>query len=96
MGRQLFGTDGIRGEAGKYPLDDETVGRLGRSLVRFLQQRGRSGRVVLGYDTRQSSVPLPPSAPLDRRVEPGDDVLGGLAIEKCENPRDTVVSSRRA
>ena len=56
MGRQLFGTDGIRGQVGKYPLDDKTVGRLGRSLVRFLKQQGRSGRVVLGYDTRQSSI----------------------------------------
>ncbi len=47
--RHLFGTDGIRGVAGEYPLDPDTLRALGRALV-------ASGfrRIVLGRDTRAS------------------------------------------
>ena len=31
---RLFGTDGVRGKAGVYPLDHVTVRRLGAALVR--------------------------------------------------------------
>jgi phosphoglucosamine mutase len=58
MSKRLFGTDGIRGEAGRFPFDEETVVHLGEALTRFLKERGRPGRIVLGYDTRQSSVPI--------------------------------------
>ncbi len=58
MGKRLFGTDGIRGRAGDFPFDPVTVVHLGESIARFLQEQGRPGRVVLGYDTRQSSVPI--------------------------------------
>ena len=34
---QLFGTDGVRGTAGRYPLDAATVRRLGAALVRAQQ-----------------------------------------------------------
>jgi phosphoglucosamine mutase len=52
---KLFGTDGIRGEAGKFPLDAKTVQAIGRSLARHLAAR-RSGapRIVIGRDTRES------------------------------------------
>ena len=33
---RLFGTDGVRGTAGEYPLDPPTVRRLGAALVRAL------------------------------------------------------------
>jgi phosphoglucosamine mutase len=58
MSKRLFGTDGIRGAAGRFPFDEETVVHLGGAVTRFLQERGRPGRIVLGYDTRQSSVPI--------------------------------------
>ena len=45
----LFGTDGIRGVAGEYPLDPETLFHIGRCLAR---QERRS--VVVGRDTRES------------------------------------------
>ncbi|MGA2580814.1 MAG: hypothetical protein ABSH24_32995 [Bryobacteraceae bacterium] len=32
MGKQLFGTDGIRGVAGEYPLDAATVHVFGMAL----------------------------------------------------------------
>jgi phosphoglucosamine mutase len=55
---KLFGTDGVRGVAGHYPLDSETVSRLGWSLAAYLTSQSLSGplRVVLGEDTRESSA----------------------------------------
>lgn len=53
--RRLFGTDGIRAEAGKFPLDSQTVRVIGGSLARHLAERtGRSPRIVTGRDTRES------------------------------------------
>src|SRR5579859_2901693 len=51
--RKLFGTDGIRGVAGEYPLDDKTVFAIGRALGDHLPAGPR--RVVVGQDTRESS-----------------------------------------
>lgn len=55
MMKRLFGTDGMRGKAGVFPLDAETVKTVGRSLARRLGERlGRAPRVVTGRDTRES------------------------------------------
>jgi phosphoglucosamine mutase len=55
MMKRLFGTDGMRGEAGRFPLDAATVRAAGRSLARHLGERlGRAPRVVTGRDTRES------------------------------------------
>lgn len=55
MPRQLFGTDGIRGKAGEFPLDDATVFAIGRALTTVLADRlGRAPRMVIGRDTRES------------------------------------------
>jgi phosphoglucosamine mutase len=51
---RLFGTDGVRGTAGTYPLDRATVRRLGAALVRALPDRGRAARLLVGRDTRES------------------------------------------
>ena len=51
--RSLFGTDGIRGEAGVPPLDAETVSKVGAALATSLGKRRVS--VVVGWDTRVSS-----------------------------------------
>jgi phosphoglucosamine mutase len=51
----LFGTDGIRGEAGKFPLDAPTVNRIGASLARYLKSASsKSPLIVIGRDTRES------------------------------------------
>jgi phosphoglucosamine mutase len=55
--KRLFGTDGMRGEAGRFPLDAATVRTVGRSLARHLAvSLGRAPRVVTGRDTRESGV----------------------------------------
>ena len=52
---RLFGTDGIRGEAGKFPLDAATVETIGVLLVTHLtEQLGRPPAIVIGRDTRES------------------------------------------
>ena len=54
--RQLFGTDGIRGVAGEYPLDEKTVFAIGRALGQRLAARQTAARVLIGQDTRESSA----------------------------------------
>ena len=57
--RQLFGTDGIRGVAGDFPLTRESVFLIGMALGRDLLKNipaGESVRVVIGQDTRESSA----------------------------------------
>jgi phosphoglucosamine mutase len=49
---RLFGTDGVRGVAGTWPLDPPTVSRLGAALVRALPLA--HPRIVVGRDTRES------------------------------------------
>jgi phosphoglucosamine mutase len=50
---RLFGTDGVRGVAGAYPLDPPTIARLGAAIVR-VRPLGRATRIVVGRDTRES------------------------------------------
>jgi len=53
--KKLFGTDGMRGEAGRFPLDAATAREAGRSLAAHLAERlGRAPRLVAGRDTRES------------------------------------------
>ena len=54
--KQLFGTDGIRGIAGEYPLDRATVYAIGRALGTRRIRRNAESQVVLGQDTRESSA----------------------------------------
>ena len=51
---RLFGTDGIRGRAGHYPLDAPTVRRFGAALTRALRRDDESVRFLAGLDTRES------------------------------------------
>ena len=59
---KLFGTDGVRGVAGKYPLDPPTVRRLGAALVRALASSPEPRvpspglRFLVGRDTRESGA----------------------------------------
>src|SRR5438132_2962063 len=55
---KLFGTDGIRGEAGRFPLDPSTVRVIGGSLARHLAEHTRVPRIVTGRDTRESGASI--------------------------------------
>src|SRR4249920_796618 len=50
---RLFGTDGIRGVAGVWPLDPPTVARVGAAIVRVLHPH-HATRLIIGRDTRES------------------------------------------
>jgi phosphoglucosamine mutase len=53
--RQLFGTDGIRGVAGEFPLTLESTFLIGRALGHDLVRSDPKASVVIGQDTRESS-----------------------------------------
>ena len=53
--RQLFGTDGIRGVAGEFPLTRDSVYWIGRALGHDLTRVNAKARIVIGQDTRTSS-----------------------------------------
>lgn len=75
MGK-LFGTDGIRGEAGVFPLDEKTVHSIGISIARlFEEKQGRSPRFITGRDTRESGEWI------ERAVHSGAAMAGAV----CES-----------
>ncbi|MBN2564863.1 MAG: phosphoglucosamine mutase [Candidatus Eisenbacteria bacterium] len=67
MAKQLFGTDGIRGVAGEYPLDPRTAWAAGLALGHWARRHGGRAEVVIGMDTRESGPWL------------AEQVAGGLA-----------------
>ena len=68
--KKLFGTAGIRGEAGKYPLNEEIVKVIGRSIARqFKGKKEGTLRFITGRDTRESG----------ERIE--NDLHSGAAYE---------------
>jgi phosphoglucosamine mutase len=54
LGKQLFGTDGIRGVAGEYPLDPDTVYAFGLALGHDATAAQGSPEILIGRDTRES------------------------------------------
>ena len=52
--KSLFGTDGIRAEAGQFPLDPSTIKTIGFSLARHLSDAQSRPKIVIGRDTRES------------------------------------------
>ena len=58
MTPRLFGTDGIRGAAGVFPLDPPTVARIGAALVRTRPEGTEPPAIIVGRDTRESGVEI--------------------------------------
>jgi phosphoglucosamine mutase len=54
VGKQLFGTDGIRGVAGEYPLDPATVFAFGLALGHDAVRAQANPEILIGTDTRES------------------------------------------
>lgn len=55
--RKYFGTDGIRGKTGQYPITADFALKLGWAVGQVLAQDGR-GKVLIGQDTRVSGYML--------------------------------------
>jgi phosphoglucosamine mutase len=71
MGK-LFGTDGIRGEANRYPMDANTAFAVGQAVVRVLRRSHHTTRVIIGKDTRLSGYML------ESALESGVTSMGGV------------------
>jgi len=54
--RQLFGTEGIRGVAGEFPLTTESTYLIGRALGHDLIRTAGKAQALIGQDTRESSA----------------------------------------
>jgi phosphoglucosamine mutase len=52
--KSYFGTDGIRGVAGTYPLDPETLVRLGKAIAKIFLRRKGKHQILIAKDTRLS------------------------------------------
>jgi phosphoglucosamine mutase len=57
MGK-LFGTDGIRGKAGEYPMTEEMAVRVGRAVAMTFKNPGKPSTIIVGRDTRLSGPML--------------------------------------
>lgn len=61
MKKQYFGTDGIRGEVGKFPIVPEFMTRLGYAAGKVLTKNAKPGercQILIGKDTRVSGYLL--------------------------------------
>ena len=58
---RLFGTDGIRGEVGKYPLTAENILKLAKASSLALRKKNSISRVVINKDTRLSGYIFEPA-----------------------------------
>ena len=65
---RLFGTDGVRGTAGKYPLDPPTVRRLGAALVRSASAEASPGSAVAKASARSASAKASAEQAGDQRL----------------------------
>jgi len=70
--RQLFGTDGIRGVAGEFPLTHESTYLIGQALGHDLRRTAPQPGAVIGQDTRESSSWI------------AERIMQGLAAAGCE------------
>ena len=70
---QLFGTDGIRGEANRYPMDAAMAFAVGQAVTHVLKRDHHRTRVVIGKDTRISGYML------ESALEAGVTSMGGDA-----------------
>ncbi|MBM3295495.1 MAG: phosphoglucosamine mutase [Candidatus Aminicenantes bacterium] len=72
MGK-LFGTDGVRGEANRYPMDAGTAFAVGQAVAHILKKDHTHPRIVIGKDTRISGYMI------ESALESGLTSMGGHA-----------------
>ena len=51
MERKYFGTDGVRGRVGKFPITPDFAVKLGLAAGKVLGKKS-GGKVIIGKDTR--------------------------------------------
>ena len=68
----LFGTDGIRGEANRHPMDAFMAFAVGQAVTHILKKKDRPTRIIIGKDTRISGYML------ESALESGITSMGGV------------------
>ncbi len=71
MGK-LFGTDGIRGEANRHPMDAAMAFAVGQAVTHILKKKDHTTRIIIGKDTRISGYML------ESALESGITSMGGV------------------
>jgi len=70
MGK-LFGTDGIRGEANRYPMDAPMAYAVGQAVTHLLKKNRQVPKIIIGKDTRISGYMI------ESALEAGITSMGG-------------------
>jgi phosphoglucosamine mutase len=78
ISKKLFGTDGIRGIPGEFPLDDATLGRVGGALGDYLRGQNDRPRVLIGMDTRESGPHIAERIALGLEAARAQPVFAGV------------------
>lgn len=68
----LFGTDGIRGEANRHPMDAHMAFAVGQALTWLLKKNKHAPKIIIGKDTRISGYML------ESALESGITSMGGV------------------
>ena len=76
---ELFGTDGMRGTVGKWPLVPEFFLKIGRSAGRTLISDNKNANIIVGRDTRASG-PMLQSALVSGLMASGVVVIDAAVI----------------
>ncbi len=75
---KLFGTDGIRGEYGSFPITKEDIFYLGQSLVEVLKIKNEDQLFIISNDGRESGIFLQDSLSSGIRNAGGTVILVGI------------------
>ncbi|OGQ08203.1 MAG: phosphoglucosamine mutase [Deltaproteobacteria bacterium RIFCSPLOWO2_12_FULL_40_28] len=71
---KLFGTDGVRGRANRYPMTPEVALALGQAIAFHFARKQGFGRIVIGKDTRRSSYMF------EYALSAGISSMGSIAV----------------
>lgn len=72
--KKLFGTDGLRGKANRYPMTADVALSLGQGIATYFSNQKGGGRIVIGKDTRRSSYMF------EYALSAGISSMGSMAI----------------
>ena len=76
---KLFGTDGIRGKVGEFPITPSDMRKLGYAIAKLIFKDNNTGFIYTSYDGRESAVDIT-CALLDGLCEQGPSTLSNHHI----------------